>query len=256
MGRLRIHGVADVKIRLHCALQGTPKTCTIIKKPDGWWAHIVCELPDPKPGRDTGPAQRAALDLGVGSLAMLHTGERVENPCHLRRAASKLRSEQRALSRKQRGSRRRAKQRERLARAHLKVARARRDYLHKLSRKLAQRYMFIAVEDLPVAAMTRSARGTVEKPGRRVRQKAGLNRSILDAAWGELRQGLAYKLAERGGSLVPVDKDHTSQTCSQCGTLVPYVWNQRWHDCPHCGLLIDRDYNAALNIHHRSTAGH
>jgi putative transposase len=121
----------------------------------------------------------------------------------LRRARRKLLAEQRALSRNQRGSRRRAGQRDRLARAHLRVARVRRDHLHKQSRELADRYQFIAVEDLTVAAMTRSATGTIEQPGRWVRQKAGLNRAILDASWGELLTMLDYKLMLAPGCGIP-----------------------------------------------------
>lgn len=240
--------------RQHRALEGVPKTCTIVRKPDGWYAHIVCVHADMPAHSDTNLAERGALDLGVQALATLHTGERVRNPRHLRRAARKLTAEQRVLSRKQRGSRRRTKQRARLARAHLKLARVRRDYLHKESRGLAERYRFIAVEDLTVAAMTRSAKGTILKPGRRVRQKAGLNRSILDAAWGEFTKMLDYKLTARGGRLVRVPAGGTSQACSGCGAHVPKALSERWHDCPRCGLSLDRDKNAAINIYHRAWA--
>jgi len=252
--QLQITGLGAVRVRLHRPLSGIPKTCTMVKKADGWYAHIVCELPDAPAVADHDPSRRAALDLGVEALATLHTGERIANPRHLRRAARKLRAEQRTLQRKQRGSRRRAKQRERVARAHLKVARARRDSLHKHSHALAARCRFIAVEDLTVAAMTRSAKGTILKPGRRVRQKAGLNRSILDAAWGEFTEMLDYKLTARGGRLVRVPAGGTSQACSGCGAHVPKALSERWHDCPRCGLSLDRDQNAAINIYHRAWA--
>jgi putative transposase len=251
---LRISGVGAVRIRLHRPVQGTPKTCTIVKKADGFYAHLVCALPDKAPADDVDPGRRAALDLGVEALMTLHTGERIANPRHLRRAARKLRAEQRALARKRKGSRRRAKQRERVAKAYLKVARARRDYLHKQARMLAERFRFIAVEDLTVATMVRSAKGTVAHPGSRVRQKTGLNRSILDASWGELLQMLDYKLAERGGRLVPVSKDGTSQVCSGCGAHVPKPLSQRSHECPDCGRRLHRDHNAAINIYHRAWA--
>lgn len=135
----------------------------------------------------------------------------------------------------------------------LKLARVRRDHLHKASARLAQRYRFIAVEDLTVTAMSASAKGTVERPGRRVRQKAGLNRGILDAAWGELLGLLEYKLQARGGDLIRVDAKSTSQQCSGCHELVPKPLSQRRHQCPH-GLSLHRDHNAALNIHHRAWA--
>jgi putative transposase len=201
--RLRVSGVGAVRLRLYRPLAGRAKSVTIVHKPDGWYAHIVCELAGPAPAADLDPSGRAAIDLGVESLAVLHTGERIENTRALRRARRKLLAEQRALSRNQRGSRRRAGQRDRLARAHLRVARVRRDHLHKQSRELADRYQFIAVEDLTVAAMTRSATGTIEQPGRWVRQKAGLNRAILDASWGELLAMLDYKLMLAPGCGIP-----------------------------------------------------
>lgn len=102
--------------------------------------------------------------------------------------------------------------------------------------------------------MSASARGTITQPGRRVRQKAGLNRSILDAAWSELLELLDYKLAARGGGLVRVDSRGTSQECSGCGARVPKALSERRHECPHCGLSLHRDHNAAINIHHRAWA--
>ncbi len=102
--------------------------------------------------------------------------------------------------------------------------------------------------------MSASARGTIAHPGRRVRQKAGLNRAILDASWAELLGLLEYKLAARGGRLVRVDPRGTSQQCSSCGAHVPKALSERRHHCPHCGLSLHRDHNAELNIHHRAWA--
>ncbi len=102
--------------------------------------------------------------------------------------------------------------------------------------------------------MSASAKGTREKAGRRVRQKAGLNRGILDAAWSELLAPLEYKLQARGGGLVRVDPSGTSQECSGCGARVPKALSQRRHQCPGCGLDLHRDHNAALNIHRRAWA--
>lgn len=255
--RLKISGVGAVRIRLHRPVQGSPKTCSLVRKPDGWYAHIVCDLggaptsADPQLVPET---TRASLDLGVESFATLHDGTPIENPRHLRRATRKLRHEQKALSRCKRGSQRRAKQRERVAKAHLKVVRTRRDFHHKQAHALAERYQAVAVEDLTVTTMVRSAKGTVEQPGCHVRQKAGLNRSILDAGWGQFVRLLSEKLQARGGVLVQVDPRGTSQQCPGCAARVPKPLSERWHSCPACGLLIHRDHNAAINIHHRAWA--
>ena len=252
--RLRISGIGAVRLRAHRELPGEPKTLAVVRKPDGWYAHVTCELAGTAAVPDADPAQRAALDLGIEALATLHTGERIENIRPLARARARLHREQRALARKQRRSKRRAKQRERLTRAYLKLARVRRDHLHKASRMLADRYRFIAVEDLTVTAMSASAKGTIEQPGRRVRQKAALNRSILDAGWGELLCLLEYKLAARGGGLIRVQARATSQQCSRCSAHVPKQLNDREHRCPPCGLALHRDHNAAINIHQRAWA--
>ncbi len=252
--RLRLASVGSVKLRVHCELLGAPKTLAVVRMPDGWYAHVGCELAAVEPAPDVDLGRRGALDLGVEALATLHTGERIENVRALNRARAKLTREQRALARKRRGSRRRATQRQRVAIAHLKLVRVRRDHLHKQSTQLAERYAFIAVEDLTVTAMSASAKGTVEKPGRRVRQKAGLNRGILDAAWGEFLGLLEYKLQARGGGLIRVDARGTSQECSGCGVRVPKALSEREHHCPHCGLRLHRDHNAALNIYRRAWA--
>ena len=75
----------------------------------------------------------------------------------------------------------------------------------------------ICVEDLCIKNMTKSAKGTVSKPGRNVRQKSGLNRAILNQGWGEFLFCLEYKLALKGGILERVSPQYTSQTCPICG---------------------------------------
>jgi putative transposase len=110
----------------------------------------------------------------------------------------------------------------------------------------------VAVEDLDVRAMTRSARGTVDEPGRNVRAKAGLNRAIADSAWGELRELLAYKLEERGGQLVAVPAQHTSQTCTECGYRGAENRPSRaLFACAACGHQAHADVNAARVIAQR-----
>ena len=105
-----------------------------------------------------------------------------------------------------------------------------------------------------ITAMVRGAKGTIAQPGRRVRQKTGLNRGIHNRAWGEFLALLDYKLSERGGALVKVDPRGTSQECARCGVKVPKPLSARRHQCPACGLSIHRDHGAAVNIHQRAWA--
>ncbi|MHB1512885.1 MAG: RNA-guided endonuclease InsQ/TnpB family protein [Acidiferrobacter sp.] len=103
--------------------------------------------------------------------------------------------------------------------------------------------------------MTGSARGTVEQPGRKVRQKAGLNTSILDQGWGMLTQMLGYKLRWAGGRLLLVDPAYTSQICSVCGAVdAGNRPTQAVFRCRHCGHEDHADVNAAQNILARGLA--
>ncbi|MEX0791420.1 MAG: RNA-guided endonuclease TnpB family protein [Actinomycetota bacterium] len=119
------------------------------------------------------------------------------------------------------------------------------DGLHKLTTRLATTYGTVVVEDLNVAGMTASAKGSGHWRG-----KAGLNRSILDASPAELRRQLAYKSTWYGSTLVVADRWYpSSKTCSACGTAKAKLsLAERTFACENCGLVIDRDLNAATNL--------
>ncbi|MEU4213228.1 RNA-guided endonuclease TnpB family protein [Streptomyces sp. NPDC026206] len=139
------------------------------------------------------------------------------NPRHVRQAEKRLAKAQRTLSRTEKGSARRHKARSRVARLHHELAERRATALHALTKRLTTGFTTVAIEDLNVAGMTRSARGTLAAPGRCVRQKSGLNRAILDAAPGELRRQLTYKTTWYGSTLAVLDRWWPSnKTCSAC----------------------------------------
>ena len=132
-----------------------------------------------------------------------------------------------------------------LQKLHRKRARKRDDATHQASRKLADTAHTVVVEDLNTKAMTKSAKGTVEKPGRQVKQKSGLNRSILASGWGSWERKLAYK----AGDLRKVDPAYTSQTCSRCGHVDKSNRpSQAVFACGACGFRANADHNAAINI--------
>lgn len=195
---------------------------------------------------DSRPA--VGVDLGILSFAALSNGESIANPRVGRRAAAMLKRRQQALARCKRGSRRRRKVARSVARSHLRLGDARRTFLHQQSARLARTYGTIVVEQLQLRNMTRSAKGTIDEPGTMVRQKAGLNRELLDVALSSFINMLRYKAERAGGEIIEVKPHGTSQTCSGCGATVPKDLSARMHDCPHCGLSIDRDLNAARNI--------
>lgn len=136
----------------------------------------------------------------------------------------------------------------RLARAKEREANARRDGLHKLSRQIVDRYDLIAVEDLRLRSMTRSAKGTVEAPGRRVRAKAGLNRALLDAGLSMLVTLIREKAENAARTVVSVDPRYTSQTCAECGHVAAESRDGPLFHCVGCGHRADADVNAARSI--------
>lgn len=226
-----------------------PTMVVVAREPDGrWYVTFAVDVDDPTPLPATGV--EVGVDLGVKEFAVLSTGERIANPQHLARKARNLARYQRRLARKQRGSNNRHKAKRKVAAAHRKIRDARRDFLHKTTTALVRTADLIAVEDLNVTGMTSSARGTLDKPGRRVRQKVGLNRSVRDAAFGEFRRMLEYKTARAGRTLAVVDRWYpSSKTCSTCGHLLAELTlSVRAWTCPACRTRHDRDLNAAKNI--------
>ena len=119
----------------------------------------------------------------------------------------------------------------------------------------------VCVEDLNMQAMTASAAGTVEAPGSQVRQKAGLNKAILDQGWGEFRRQLGYKQDWRGGWLLAVPAPYTSQTCPECGHVAAENRpSQAVFRCVACGYEANADDVGSINIaragHARLACGH
>lgn len=224
-------------------------SATVSSEAGRWFVSFGCEVKREIPAGN-GHTDTVGIDLGVEALATLSTGEVVRGPRALRSVLRKLRRLSRQHSRCRKGSANRRKAARRLARHHARVANLRRDHLHQLTTRLAKSHGRIVVEDLNVAGMTRSARGTLEKPGGHVRAKSGLNRGIADAGFGELRRQLEYKCRWYGAELVIADRFFpSSKTCSRCGTVrAGLQLSERVFVCPECGLRIERDFNAAINL--------
>ncbi|MDT0490740.1 transposase [Streptomyces griseus] len=194
--------------------------------------------------RDGGPPKAAALDLGLAALVTLDDGEKVDHPRLLKKYGARLAGLQRNLHRKERGSRNREKARQEIARLYALISDVRGDALDRLTTRLVRENQVLVVEDLSVASLVRSPRGK----GRR--RKAGLNRAILDASWGELLRQLRYKCAWYGRTLVVVNRFFPStRQCSACGVTGPKLdLAVRGWSCGECGAAHDRDVNAARNL--------
>lgn len=252
VGRVRLH--SNLRRLLKKLNRGVAKinSVTIVREGDRWFASVLVAetVPAPQMTRRQKQRRSVGVDLGVNRAATLSDGTGVANPRHYRHAKKQLTDAQRALSRTKKGSQNRKKAARRVGRLQARLAERRKQFLHQITKTLATQYAVIGVEDLDVAAMTRSARGTIEHPGTHVRQKAGLNREILDVGFGEFVRQLAYKTTWYGSQLQTVDRWYpSSKLCSQCGqTKTDLGRGDRTYHCDRCGLIIDRDLNAAANI--------
>ncbi|WP_145773435.1 RNA-guided endonuclease InsQ/TnpB family protein [Micromonospora olivasterospora] len=168
------------------------------------------------------------------------------SPARLQRLERKAARQKRARNPFERTSNRLHRTYDQIAGSRARAKRRRYDWQHKTTTTIAGRYGIVAVEELRVENMTRSARGTIAEPGRNVRQKAGLNRVMLNEAHARTVELLAYKLAERGGQLLKVPAAYTSQTCSTCGHRDPRSRHGVAFTCTSCGHLDHAATNATL----------
>ena len=249
-GTLRLTNIGTIKVKLHRPLEGTVKTVTIKREVDVWYVVFSCEVPEPE--KLPVSYEDVGIDLGVMHLATLSNGETIEHPRYYRRAKKTLEKRQQSASRKKKGSHRRERAKSLIGRAHKKIAKQRRDFLHKQSRKLVNRYQVMVFEDLQVANLVRTPKPRQDEDGKYLPNgaaaKGGLNQSVLDAGWGMFVTMCACKAAGAGRTLVKVDPHQTSQACSSCGRIVKKDLDVRVHVCPHCGVVLDRDVNAAITI--------
>ncbi|SDT01545.1 IS607 family element RNA-guided endonuclease TnpB [Actinoplanes derwentensis] len=242
LGRLKLHESARKLARR--VDDGTARIMSATVRRDGrrWHVSFTAEVErtERTPAR---PGSVVGVDVGIKHLAVLSTGELVDNPRHLAAARQRMRALGRALSRKtgpdrrtgRRASKRWERTAARLGRTHARVANLRRDGLHKLTTRLATTYATVVVEDLNVTGMLANRR---------------LARHIADAGFADIRRQLAYKTSWNGGRLLVADRWYpSSKTCSDCGTVkTKLALSEREFNCEACGLVIDRDRNAALNL--------
>lgn len=239
-GRLRLPKAGSVRIRQHRRIpEGyVLKSVTVSMEPSGkYYASLLYEYPareNQTPGADREDAKALGIDFAMRGMAVFSDGSRAEYPGYYRLAQERLARDQRRLSKRKKGSRNYEKQKRRVALRHEKIRNQRKDYLHKLSRDLADRYDVIAVEDIDMQAMSRSLH---------------FGKSVADNSFGAFRTMLAYKLEEQGKSFVKVGRFFpSSKMCSRCGNVKKELrLDERVYRCS-CGLCMDRDLNAAVNI--------
>jgi len=251
-GAVRIPKVGWIKLRGYRPLGGELRNITISRRDGHWFVAVTWQAEAADPA--TSPLPPVGIDRGIAIFAACSTGENHIAPPFFKNIETKLSNASVKLARQIKGSARWRKQKARIARLHAYAANARRDFLHKASLAIAKSHGMVAIEKLQVKSMSRSANGTAEKPGRNVKAKSGLNRSILDKGWGTFATLIRYKLADRGGTLIEVDPAYTSQMCSTCGHVSKQSRkSQSEFSCVSCGHTANADTNAAINI---LAAGH
>ena len=213
-------------------MRGNPKTCTIIRDVDRWFACFSYNNNREKiaNGRTVG------IDVGIKNWITLSSGEMVDRPRFYDSAVGNTKKLQRNLSRKKKGSKNRKKARIRLAKAWRKVRLQREDYCHKITSDLSKRFQTMVFERLDIQEMVESSVAC---------HKRQLTKNILDASWYKLKQLAAYK-----AEIVLIDPAGSTQKCSRCGFISEekITLDVRTYECKNCGLVLDRDYNAAINI--------
>jgi putative transposase len=225
---------------------GEVRQVTIRMSGGKWFASIQTErevdLPVPQ-------GDAVGIDMGIVRFATLSDGSSFEPLNSFKRHEQALRKAQRRLSRKIRFSNNWRRAKAGVQKVHARIGNARRDFLHKVTTTISKSHAMVCIEDLRVSRMSKSAAGSLERPGRNVRAKSGLNKSILDQGWFEFRRQLDYKVVWRGGRLVVVPPRNTSRRCPCCGHVsAGNRKTQARFACVLCGFEANADVVGAINV--------
>jgi len=228
---LKLSKIGTLKIKMHRPIEGIVKTCTLRKNASGdWVVSFSCEV-ESKPA--LAKKESIGIDVGLTDFAVFSNGNKIANPRFFKKGAKNLGKAQRGLAKLKKGSKERQKKGKAIAKIHAKISSQRKDFCHKESKKIIDRYQYICVEDLDIKKMIEGSH---------------LAKNILDTSWSEFRQFLTYKAVEAGRTLGLANPAYTTQDCSQCGYRERKELGQRKHSCIQCGYGTGRDHNAAQNI--------
>jgi transposase len=246
-GEVRLPKLGTVRFRWSRPLNGTIRNVTIQHDRYHWFIAFCVD--DGQVERRPNELPPVGVDRGVVVPVATSDGECFSGLGMRPRRQRRLAHLQRRLARQQMGSNRRRRTVRAIGRLYEHVRDGRLDFCHQTSHALTTTHGLIVIEDLHVRAMTTSASGTVEQPGTRVRQKAGLNRSVLDKAWGQLCTTLEWHGRKTGCSIMAVPAAFTSQTCSICGHCAGESRKSQadFHRIA-CGYQMNADVNAARVI--------
>jgi putative transposase len=226
---------------------GDVRNVTVSQSGDKWFASIQTQREVERPV--TTATSAIGIDVGIARFATLSDASFIVPLNSFKKHQQRLARYQRRLSRKMKFSNNWKKARARVQKIHIDIANARKDFLHKASTTISQNHALVCIEDLRVKNMSRSAKGNCEQHGKQVKQKAGLNKAILDQGWGEFRRQLDYKLHWKGGMLLAVPPHNTSRTCPCCAHVSgDNRLSQARFLCIDCGYENHADVVGAINI--------
>lgn len=272
IGRVRFRWTKDLPVGKHANKENRITGARLVKDALGWHIAFRVQTLEPKPEPHTGP--ETGIDAGVNLPLALSDGNHQDHQRPPRlpdgtadrdkwlnpdEKARLLRLEQRAAHRKsfrkpkERSSNRLQSTYDQIKQLRARATRRAVDWQHRTTTAIAKQYGTVVVEQLQITNMVKSAKGTIDNPGKNVAQKSGLNRSISQEAWGRTVTMLTYKTARHGGTLVKVPAPNTSLRCSACGFITPGSReDQATFVCknPDCGWSANADCNAARNVLH------
>lgn len=230
---IKLPKIGKVKYFNSRPVKGTPKTATIIKELNDYYICITSEYDASDITIDK--SQAIGIDIGVSKFSYLSDGNYIESPLFLEPKLRKLKILNRKLSRQKKGSKERDKTKYKLQKLHLEISNTRKDFLHKTSTKIANKYSLCVMEDINFQKMK-----TVNST---------LTRRVSDSGFGMFRTFNSYKFKERGKFFTLVNPAYTSQTCNSCGVVDKKSrLSQAEFVCTSCGLVTNADLNGAKNI--------
>ena len=235
--KLILSKIGSVKLKLHRAIEGTIKTCTIKRESNGWYVIFACET-ESQPQIKT-IQSAVGVDVGLETFGTLSNGEKITNPRFFKIDEKALGKANRRLSDEQKGTKQFKKRVKVLQKIYRRIRNRRTNFAHQESRKLVNSFDAIFFEDLNITKMM---------------QNGFLAKGIADVAWHQLISFTLYKAENAGKVCKTVNPKGTSQECSGCGEIVKKDLSVRIHHCLNCGLKICRDVNASLNILGRGLA--
>jgi len=215
---LKLSKIGTVRIKMHRAIEGTIKTCTLRKTPSGNWnVSFSCEvetIPLPENHKSVG------IDVGIKTFSTLSDNKTIVNPRFFKKEEKALAKAQNRLSKAAKGTKERRKRGKAVAKIHERIRNRRKDFCHQQTRKIINEYQYIYLEDLNIKKMI---------------ERSSLAKNITDAIWKQFREFLTYKAEEAGRKLELVNPAYTTQTCHQCKHIEVKKLNEREHQCAKCG---------------------